>query len=121
MVQAASSSDSADSYNGDDARRFRHEWNAAVDRYSKATRQNGPLEFSLNTSQATLSAVKVEANVVQAQLVESDARVVGKTFKKSLIPLMLPSCRSSNGLLCSFVFSSDGTTGSPRVGGRRRL
>ena len=104
MERAGSSSDSADSYNGDNARRFHHEWNTAVDRYSKATRQNGPLEFSLNTSQATLSAVKVEANVVQAQLVESDARVVGKTFKKSLIPLMLSSCRSSNIFLGSFHF-----------------
>jgi hypothetical protein len=39
VAQAASSFNSADSYNGDDARRFhRHrEWNVAVDRYSEVT------------------------------------------------------------------------------------
>jgi hypothetical protein len=72
---------SFDSYNGDNARCFRCEWHAAIDRYSKATRQNGQLEFALNASQATLSAAEGEANMVWAQLAESDARVAGKTFK----------------------------------------
>jgi hypothetical protein len=50
MAQAASSSDSADSYNGDDARRFSCEWNAAIDCYSEATKQNEQLEFALEAS-----------------------------------------------------------------------
>jgi hypothetical protein len=40
-AQAGSSSDSTNSYKGDDARRFRREWNVANDRYFEATRQNG--------------------------------------------------------------------------------
>jgi len=42
--------DSPNSYNGDDAWRFRHEWNAAIDRYSEATKQNGQLEFAFEAS-----------------------------------------------------------------------
>ena len=37
----ASSSDSSDSYNGDDARRFFQEWRAAQNRYSEVTQENG--------------------------------------------------------------------------------
>ena len=81
-MEVDSSSISVDSYNGNDARCFRHEWNTAVNRYSEATRVNGQLEFALNASQATLAASEGEANVVRAQLVESNARVVGKIFKK---------------------------------------
>jgi hypothetical protein len=81
VAQVASSSDSANSYNGDEARRFRHEWNAAVDHYFEATQRNRQLEFALNASQSALSAVEAEANVVRAPLVESDAKVVGKIFK----------------------------------------
>jgi hypothetical protein len=80
VAQAASSSDSINSYNGDDTWHFRHEWNAGVDRNSEATRPNRQLEFALNASQATLFAMEVEANVVWVQLVESDARVIDKIF-----------------------------------------
>ena len=80
MVQVASSSNSADSYNRDDVRCFRREWNVVVDRYSEATRRNGQLEFALNAFQATLSIMEAEANMVWAQLAESDARVAGKIF-----------------------------------------
>ena len=83
MVHAASSSDSADSYDRDDAWRFRREWNAAIDSYSEATRQNGQLEFALNAFQATLSIMEAEANMVRAQLAESDARVACKIFNIS--------------------------------------
>lgn len=38
VAQAASSSNSANSYNGEDVQRFCHEWNVAIDRYSEATR-----------------------------------------------------------------------------------
>jgi hypothetical protein len=58
MVQVASSSDSADSYNGDDAQRFRCEWNAAIDHYSEATKQNRQLEFALEASQVAFSATE---------------------------------------------------------------
>ena len=36
-----SSSDSSDSYTGDDAQRFLQEWRAAKDHYFKATQENG--------------------------------------------------------------------------------
>ena len=45
-----SSDDSPDSYNGDDARRYLCEWNTAMDRYSKATRESGHLEIVLSAS-----------------------------------------------------------------------
>jgi hypothetical protein len=111
MVLVASSSDSADSYNGDDAQRFRREWNAAIDHYSKATKQNGQLEFALEASQVAFSAAETEASTIQAQLAESDARVVDKFFVAFAF-LMLLFCQS-NGFLFFFVFSSDGATGSP--------
>ena len=37
----ASSSDYSDSYNGDDARRFLHEWRMTQNRYAEATWENG--------------------------------------------------------------------------------
>ena len=46
----APSSDSFDSYNGDDARRFLREWRAAQNRYSEVTRENGQLEIRLGVS-----------------------------------------------------------------------
>ena len=80
MAQAVSSSNSADSYGGDDMWHFCCKWNAEVDRYSEATWHNGQLEFALNASQVALSAAEAKANVVWAQLAESDARVAGKIF-----------------------------------------
>ena len=46
----ASSSDTFDSYNGDDARRYLHEWRMAQNRYSEATWENGKLEIHLGVS-----------------------------------------------------------------------
>ena len=77
-----SSSDSSDSYNGDDARCFLREWRAAKDRYSEATWENGQLKSHLEASQATLLATEEEANATQAWLAESDAIVVGKRNSK---------------------------------------
>ena len=74
-----SSSDSSDSYNGDDARRFLREWRVAQNRYSKATQENGQLEIRLRVSQAALHAAEEEASAVRAWLAESDSTVVGKT------------------------------------------
>ena len=74
----ASSSDSSDSYNGDDAQRFLREWRTAQNRYSEATRENGQLEICLGVSQAALHATEEEAYAVWAWLSESDAMVAGK-------------------------------------------
>ena len=74
----ASSSDSSNSYNGDNARRFLQELRAAQNRYSKATRENGKLDIHLGVSQATLHAAEEEASTVRARLAESDAMVAGK-------------------------------------------
>ena len=60
----ASSSDSSDSYNGDDARRYLHEWRMAHNRYSKATWENGQLEIHLGVSQAALHVAEEEASAV---------------------------------------------------------
>ena len=73
-----SSSDSSNSYNGDDARRFFREWRAAEDHYSNAIRSNGQLEIRLGVFQAALNATKEEASAVRARLAESDAAVAGK-------------------------------------------
>jgi len=74
----ALSSDSSDSYNGDNARRYLHEWRMAQNRYFEVTWQNGLLEIHLEVSQAALHAAEEEASVVWAQLAESDAMVAGK-------------------------------------------
>lgn len=95
---AGSPDDSPDSYNGDDARRFHHGWYVAIDRYFEATKQNRQLEFALEAFQVTFSAAEVEANVIWAQLAESDARVIGKFFV-ILVSLLLLSHGSSNDLL----------------------
>ena len=77
-IVPASSSDSSDSYNGDNAQHYLHEWRMAQNRYSEVTWENGQLEIHLGVSQATPHAVEVEASAVRAWLAESDAMVVGK-------------------------------------------
>ena len=62
----ASSSDSSDSYSGDDTRRYLHEWRMAHNRYSKVTWENGQLEIHLGVSQATLHVAEEEASAVRA-------------------------------------------------------
>ena len=74
----ASSSDSSDSYNGDDARCFPHEWRMAQNRYSEATWENGQLKICLGVYQAALNATKEKASAVRAWLSESNAAVAGK-------------------------------------------
>ena len=46
----ASSSDSSNSYNDDDAWRFLREWRVVQNRYSEVTRENGQLEIRLGVS-----------------------------------------------------------------------
>jgi len=60
----SSSSDSSDSYNGDDARRFLWEWRVAQNCYSEATRENGQLKIHLEASQAALHAAEEEASAI---------------------------------------------------------
>ena len=59
-----SSSDSSDPYNGDDARRYLHEWRMAQNRYSEVTWENGQLEIRLGVSQATLHMAEEEASAI---------------------------------------------------------
>ena len=74
----ASSSDSFDSYNGDDAQRYLHELRMAQNRYSKVTWENDQLEILLGVSQAALHAAEEEASAVRAWLAKSDAMAAGK-------------------------------------------
>ena len=60
----ASSSDSSDSYNGNDARRYLHEWRMAQNRYSEVTWENGQLEIRLGVSQTALHVAEEEASAV---------------------------------------------------------
>ena len=57
-----SSSDSFNSYIGDDAQRFIQEWKVAKDSYFEATRENDQLEICLESSEATLLAAEEETN-----------------------------------------------------------
>ena len=83
-----SSSDSSDSYKGDDARHFLQKWQAAKDCYSEATQENGQLESHLEASQAALLAAEEEANAARAWLGETDAMVAGKiNSKKTFISI----------------------------------
>ena len=77
-----SSSDSSDSYNGDDAWCFLQEWRAAKDHYSEATQENYQLEICLKASQATLLATEEETNIARAWLAKSSAMVAGKMDSK---------------------------------------
>ena len=70
--------DSSDSYNGDDARCYLHEWRMPHNRYSEATWENGQLEIHLGVSQAALHAAEEEASAIRAWLAESDSMVAGK-------------------------------------------
>ena len=79
----ASLSNSSDSYNGDDARRYLHEWRMAQNRYFEATCENGQLEIRLEVSQAALHVAEEEASAVRAWLAESDAMVAGKINSKN--------------------------------------
>ena len=60
----ASSSDSSDSYNVDDDRRYLHEWRMTLNRYSEATWENDQLEIHLGVSQAALHTAEEEATAI---------------------------------------------------------
>ena len=84
----ASSLDSSDSYNGDDARRFLQEWRVAQDHYSEAAQENGQLEICLGVSQGALHATEEEASAARAWLAESDAMVAGKMNSRNALILI---------------------------------
>ena len=79
------SSDSSNSYNGDDARRFFQEWRAAEDRYSEVIQNNGQLEIHLGVFQAALNVAEEEASAIRAWLAESDAMVAGKMNSRNTL------------------------------------
>ena len=62
----ASSSDSSNSYNGDDAQCYLHEWRMAQNHYFEATWENDQLEICLEVSQAAHHVAEEEANAVRA-------------------------------------------------------
>jgi len=74
---AASSRGSADSYNGDDARRYLHLWKGTYDLYSEATREFVHLQLCLEATQAALTAAEGETTAARAMLSASDGRVAG--------------------------------------------
>lgn len=75
---ASSSTGSANSYNGDDARHFLHQWNETCNLYSGTTREIGRLELCLDATQAALLAAKGETSAIRTMPANADARVVGK-------------------------------------------
>ena len=74
----ASSLNSSNSYNGDDAWCFFREWRVAEDYYSKVILNNGQLEICLGVLQAALNASEEETNAVRTWLAESDAAVADR-------------------------------------------
>ena len=96
----ATSSNSSDSYNGDDARRYLHEWRMAQNRYFEVTWENGQLEIHLGVSQAALHAAEEEASAVRTRLAESDAMVAGK-----MNPMKAFALTSIIFILTVFLFS----------------
>lgn len=77
-VAPDSSSNSSDSYNGNDARCFLQEWRVAQDRYSKVTQENGQLKARLRVIDVALHTAEEETRAPRARLAEADAMVVCK-------------------------------------------
>ena len=82
----ASSVDSTDSYNGDDAWHFLHEWDKALGRHWEATQETKRLEAALAASQAALAVVEGRSNTARVRLAESDARVIGRILRSNSVP-----------------------------------
>ena len=118
----ASSSDSSDSYNGDDAQCFLREWRAAQNHYSEVTQENGQLEIHFGVSQAALHAAEEEASAVRARLAKSDAMVAGKMNSMEAFYSNFHYLHLDN-ILVFVIVSPDSAVGiSPTGGecGRRR-
>ena len=91
----ASSIDSTDSYNGDDAWCFLHERDKVLGHHWEATQENERREAALVASQTSLATVEGESSAVQAGLADFDARVAGRFPQKQLyIHYLASSCFS---------------------------
>ena len=64
MAPIASSIDSMDSYNGDDAWYYIHEWDEELGHHWEATQETKRLEATLTAFQTTLTAVEGESSHV---------------------------------------------------------
>ena len=89
-ASSASSNDSSDPYTEDDARHYLHEWDEALGRYWEAAQESKHLKDALTASQTALATVEGESSTARARLVEFNARVVGKVFRRSPVPITLP-------------------------------
>ena len=114
----ASLSDSSNSYNGNDARRYLHEWRMAQNCYSEVTWENGQLEIRLGVSQATLCVAKEEASAVRAQLAESNATVAGKMNSMNASYSVF-HCLHLDSLFVPMIVSPDSAVGISPTGGER--
>ena len=87
---SATSSNSFDSYNEDDARHYLHERHEALGRCWEVAQETEHLEAALIASQTALATVEGESGAARARLAESDARVAGKIFRRD--PVLLVFC-----------------------------
>ena len=83
----ASSLDCSNSYNGDNARHYLHEWRMAQNRYSEATWENDQLEIRLGVSQAALHAAEEEASTIRVRLVVGKMNSMKATYSDFLLLL----------------------------------
>ena len=85
-----------DSNNGDDTRRYLHERDEALGRHWEVTQETERLEAALATSQTTLAIVEEESSTARARLIDSNARVAGRTLRRNpaLSPFFVLSCSS---------------------------
>lgn len=104
----ASSSDSSNLYNGDDARCYLHEQNEAMGHHWEATRKTKCLEATLHASQIALVTMEGESSAAREQLVESDARVAGKILRGNSTILL---CCAPFDDCCSSYYSPDRAVG----------
>ena len=100
-ASATSSTNSSNSYNGDDARCYLHEQDEALGHHWEVTQKTKRLEAALTASQTALTTVEGESSAAWAWLAESNARVVGRIFRRNLVPLLFCSVVL---LLMSFSF-----------------
>jgi len=94
-ASVASSIDSTDSYNRDDAQHYLYEWDEALGHHWEATQEIERLEATLPASQTALTAIEGESSTTPARLADSDARVAGRILKRNPAPLSFaPLCSS---------------------------
>jgi hypothetical protein len=87
VTSMASFPDSSDSYNGDDVHCYLHERDEALGHHWEATRETERLEATLAAFQTAPATMEGESSATWAQLADSDARVMGETFRRNPVPL----------------------------------